>query len=58
MQIVHYELFAQVGADEFVDYESQHTRRTAWTVAMFMPAEAITAAWLVIDVPAGVSNGL
>lgn len=58
VQLVHYPLFAQVGNAEFVDYEVQHTRRTSWTVAMFMPAEAITAAWLVLDVPPGVSGEL
>lgn len=58
VQLVHYPLFAQVGAAEFVGYEHQHTRRTTWSVALFMPAEAVTAAWLAFDVPPDVSTGL
>ena len=58
VQLVHYPLFAAVGPDNFIAYETQHTRRTSWVVAMFMPVEAITAAWLMVDRPEGVSAGL
>ena len=59
VQLVHYPLFSAVGAPEFVAYEAQHTRRTTWVVAMFMPVELATAAWIVVgdagDVPAGLA---
>lgn len=58
VQLVHYPLFGAVGASEFVSYEAQHTRRTAGAVALFMPLEALTAAWLAVDTPTGVSPGL
>ena len=58
VQVVHYPLFASVGATEFTAYEARHTSRTAWVVAAFMPAEALTAAWLLIDSPEGVAAGL
>lgn len=46
VQLVHYPLFAAVGAPGFAEYESQHTRRTTWVVAAFMPIEAGTAVLL------------
>jgi hypothetical protein len=55
VQLVHYPLFSAVGAGEFTAYEARHTRATAWAVALFMPAEALTAAWLVLETPGGVS---
>ena len=58
VQLVHYPLFAAVGPLDFIDYESQHTRRTTWVVALFMPLEAVTAVWLLADVPDGLSAGL
>lgn len=58
VQLVHYPLFAAVGPLDFIGYESQHTRRTTWVVALFMPLEAVTAVWLLADVPDGLSAGL
>ena len=58
VQVVHYPLFASVGATEFAAYEARHTRRTAWVVAAFMPVEAVTAGWLLIENPDGVAAGL
>jgi len=58
VQLVHYPLFASVGTSEFADYEARHTSRTAWVVAAFMPAEALTASWLLVDSPEGVSAAL
>lgn len=58
VQVVHYPLFAAVGEPDFVRYESAHTRRTAFVVGIFMPLEALTAAWLVLEPPGGVSTAL
>lgn len=58
VQLVHYPLFAAVGDQQFVQYESRHTRRTTWVVGALMPVEAVTAAWLVLDLPDGVGRGL
>lgn len=57
VQMVHYPLFATVGTGDFDLYEAQHTRRTALVVGVLMPAEAITAAWLLIESPDGVATG-
>jgi hypothetical protein len=46
VQIVHYPLMRRVGAREFVGYEREHTRRTAWVVGPAMLAEAGSAALL------------
>ncbi|MGE0142409.1 MAG: hypothetical protein AB7I19_04040 [Planctomycetota bacterium] len=46
VQVVHYPLFAVVGADRFLAYEREHVRRTGWVVAPLMLAEAASAAWL------------
>lgn len=42
VQIVHYPLFAQVGATEFVRYEQLHQRMTAWVVGPGMLIELAT----------------
>lgn len=60
VQVVHYPLFAHVGRDRFVEYESSHKARITWVVAPAMFAElglavalvfalsgtALTLAWL------------
>ena len=56
VQLVHYPLFAAVGTNEFLEYELSHTRRTAGAVALFMPVEALTALWLVLETPDGVGS--
>jgi hypothetical protein len=56
VQLVHYPLFAAVGEAEFLLYERGHTRRTTWVVAVLMPLEALTAAWLLVDPPADVDR--
>ncbi|HJK91214.1 MAG TPA: hypothetical protein RMH85_05075 [Polyangiaceae bacterium LLY-WYZ-15_(1-7)] len=43
VQLVHYPLFAQVGAAGFARYEALHTQRISWIVVPLMLAEAITA---------------
>lgn len=53
--VVHYPLFAGVGADGWSDYHRRHSDRTTWVVLPPMLAELVTAAWLVVETPAGVS---
>lgn len=43
VQIVHYPLFAYVGAEKFIAYEAAHARLTTWVVAPPMLTEALTA---------------
>ncbi|WP_145058349.1 hypothetical protein [Lignipirellula cremea] len=46
VQIVHYPLLANVGADEFSSYERSHTSKTTWVVGPPMLVEAATAVLL------------
>lgn len=48
VQIVHYPLFARVGAEGFAEYERAHQRRTSAVVIPLMLIELVTAAWLVV----------
>ena len=43
VQLVHYPLFARVGAEAFIEYEREHQRRTTWIVAPLMLTELVTA---------------
>ncbi len=43
VQIVHYPLFAKIKADNFVDYEQQHTHKTSFITAPPMLVELATA---------------
>jgi hypothetical protein len=43
VQIVHYPLFARVGAGVFSDYERDHARRTGWVVGIPMLVELAVA---------------
>ncbi|MCB9603764.1 MAG: hypothetical protein H6721_30520 [Sandaracinus sp.] len=43
VQLVHYPLFAQVGAAGFARYEALHTQRISWIVVPLMLVEALTA---------------
>lgn len=54
VQVVHYPLFARVGAAGFSDYSASHQRRTTLVVAPAMLLEAIAAAWLAVAIPTGV----
>lgn len=56
VQIVHYPLFAAVAAEDFVAYENRHRTRTGVVVGPLMAVEGITAIWLAIDPPSGVSR--
>jgi uncharacterized membrane protein len=46
VQIVHYPLFADVGADRFRAYEESHQRLTTWVVGPAMLVELSTAVLL------------
>lgn len=46
-QVVHYPLFAKVGAASFCEYETAHTRQIAWLVGPLMVLEGATAVGLV-----------
>lgn len=58
VQVVHYPLFARVGGTEFSVYAAQHQRLTTTIVGPLMLVEALTAAWLAIRPPEGVSPWL
>ncbi len=53
IQLVHYPLFARVGADAFPAYQQQHARRITWLVGPLMAAEAgaAVALFLLLDGP-------
>lgn len=49
VQVVHYPLFAQVGAEESRRYHARHTRQITWIVAPLMAVELVTASLLLVD---------
>jgi hypothetical protein len=51
VQVVHYPLFAGVGADGWAAYEAAHQSRITLVVGPLMVAELVTAVWLVLDRP-------
>ena len=57
VQIVHYPLFAGVGADGWASYEAAHQSRITIVVAPLMLAELATAVWLVVARPAALPPG-
>ena len=57
VQVVHYPLFAAVGADGFAAYEARHQTLTSFVVGPPMALEGVTALWLVFDPPAAVGRG-
>ena len=54
IQVVHYPLFPLVGEDAFPRYETEHTKRMGWLLALPAPIEVVTAAALVFASPPGV----
>lgn len=58
VQVVHYPLFARVGADAFPAYHEAHTRLTTFVVGPLMVVEAAAAAWLWRTPPPGVGASL
>ena len=53
-QIVHYPLFAAVGADGFVAYHARHSIRVTWLIAVPWLVEVASSAILVVERPADV----
>lgn len=43
VQIVHYPLYANVGREQFPEYEALHNRMTTWVVGPAMLVELVTA---------------
>jgi hypothetical protein len=58
VQVVHYPLFALVGSDGFVGYESAHRVRTTFVVGPPMVAEAATTVLLLVAPPASTGRAL
>ena len=56
VQVVHYPLFAAVGADGFTHYEARHQTLTSFVVGPPMAIEGFTALWLAFDPPARVGR--
>ncbi|NND85437.1 MAG: hypothetical protein HKN46_09845 [Acidimicrobiia bacterium] len=54
IQLVHYPLFARVGAEGFIAYEADHTRRMGWLLALPATIEVVTGGLLVWLRPDGV----
>ena len=57
VQIVHYPLFAHVGANLFLEYESSHNRLTTWIVGPPMVVEGVTALVLLLSKPESIPPG-
>lgn len=55
VQVVHYPLFARVGAAEFCDFHRRHTRMTTRVVAPVMLLELASAVAMVMWAPMGVA---
>jgi hypothetical protein len=55
VQVVHYPLFAQVGAEHFRRYWQGHTRLIMWLVAPSMLIEGVTGVLLFVVRPPGLS---
>lgn len=58
VQVVHYPLFAEVGAERFSAYHARHSQLTTLVVVPAMMIELATSAWLVADQPRGTSAAL
>lgn len=58
VQIVHYAMFDRVGPEQFAAYEADHNRLITPIVAIPMLVELITAIYLCVRPPAGMSPSL
>ena len=58
IQVLHYPLFAEVGADRFVAYEAAHSARITLLIAVPWAVQGITTLWLLVAPPAGVPSWL
>lgn len=56
VQVVHYPLFAAVGAERFLAYEAAHQRLTSYVVGPPMAVEGVTALALLVAAPDGVGR--
>lgn len=56
VQVVHYPLFAHVGADESVRYAHEHQRRTSYVVGAPMAVEGVSSLALFAFAPEGISR--
>lgn len=54
VQIVHYPLFARVGAEGFATYQHEHARLITWVVMPPMVVELLTALALAVEAPPAV----
>lgn len=54
IQLVHYPLFAAVGAAAWPAYAAAHAKRIAVLVIPWMGREALSAVWLVVAPPPGI----
>lgn len=52
--VVHYPLFAGVGAAGWTDYHRRHSDRTTLVVVLPMVVELASAVWIAVALPAGV----
>ena len=57
VQVVHYPLMAEVGAESYSAYQQGHMQRITWVVAPTMVLEALTALWIAVDPPMTTSAG-
>jgi hypothetical protein len=58
IQLVHYPLFARVGAAAWPAYAAEHGRRVGILVVPWMLLEAASAVWLVAAPPPGTPSGV
>jgi hypothetical protein len=58
IQIVHYPLFAEVGAEGFAAYEAAHSTRISALIAVPWAVQGITTLVLLVAPPAGVPRSL
>lgn len=58
IQVVHYPLFAQVGADGFRGYQAAHSTRITTVLALPWAVQGVTTAWLLVAPPAELAPGL
>lgn len=58
IQVVHYPLFALVGADAFTAYEAAHSARITAVIGLPWAVQGVTTAALLLAPPAGVPRWL
>jgi hypothetical protein len=58
IQVVHYPLFAAVGQDTFIAYETAHSVRITWVIVIPWAVQGLTTAALLLAPPSGVPRWL